>query len=772
VRGVVPLLVTVALGLVVSSLPVGPRAPSEEGPSIGVSAAGRGIAGLSPAAHASGALPALDQPRWRNLTGPVGPPDVVGRLATDPSAGAVLWWGAVGPASLTWEFEGGVWTNRTSSTAPAPPGGTDAVLSSDPARDGVVWVGGSDSGQELTWLFSNGSWANVTGGVGAGPPARAFAGATWDPASDSVVLVGGWNGTAYLGDTWLLSSSGWGQAAGPGPTPRAAPGLAYDGGAAGVLLVGGATADGAVNDTWSYANGSWTGPLPGPWVGAGSGPGLAEGPGGGVIAEGGLGCGSPAVGPCNLTFARNGTSWTEYDAGFGPSPRTGLSLAYDPSDGVLLGWGGRADGVRVNDTWAMGGEVTTALAIVPPVVGVGEPTELQAVTAGGYGPLSFSWANGPLDCPTGPTRSIDCESDLPGLYNVSVTVEDLAGNVSIATSALTVLALFTSVLEVQPTVVDTGEEVTLTVEVVGGAAVTGYAWTGLPPGCPGESAAVLRCAPLDPGFYAPVATATDALGHVAPSPPAGLLVHAAPTLIVGANASEGVAPMDVGFSVGVVGGTAPFVFAWQFGDGGTATGPSPTHAYTHNGSYAVEVEVTDATNATANASLGGGLTVVDRLTAGPVTFPSADEVGLALTFSTRVAGGLPPYTYRWTFGDGGEGGGASPQHTYSSAGTYSVTVLVTDAGGQVAGALAAVNVSAGPAGTAPSDPWPALGLAAGGAVIGGVAVYLALRVHPRDPPAATSARAPVRPTDGTGADLANPDASPRPSSPGPPGSSR
>lgn len=38
-------------------------------------------------------------------------------------------------------------------------------------------------------------------------------------------------------------------------------------------------------------------------------------------------------------------------------------------------------------------------------------------------------------------------------------------------------------------------------------------------------------------------------------------------------------------------------------------------------------------------------------------------------------------SYAWTFGDGGTATGASPTHTYASAGTYSVTLTVTDNGG-------------------------------------------------------------------------------------------
>src|SRR5207302_1413648 len=43
--------------------------------------------------------------------------------------------------------------------------------------------------------------------------------------------------------------------------------------------------------------------------------------------------------------------------------------------------------------------------------------------------------------------------------------------------------------------------------------------------------------------------------------------------------------------------------------------------------------------------------------------------------------GNTPLTYAWTFGDGASGTGATPAHSYAAAGTYSVTLVVTDSRG-------------------------------------------------------------------------------------------
>jgi lysophospholipase L1-like esterase len=55
--------------------------------------------------------------------------------------------------------------------------------------------------------------------------------------------------------------------------------------------------------------------------------------------------------------------------------------------------------------------------------------------------------------------------------------------------------------------------------------------------------------------------------------------------------------------------------------------------------------------------------------------------------------------YGWTFGADGSGTGAQPAHTFSAAGTYGVTLLVTDDDGATGSVTQQVTVAAAPAGT-------------------------------------------------------------------------
>jgi PKD repeat protein len=53
-------------------------------------------------------------------------------------------------------------------------------------------------------------------------------------------------------------------------------------------------------------------------------------------------------------------------------------------------------------------------------------------------------------------------------------------------------------------------------------------------------------------------------------------------------------------------------------------------------------------------------------------------------------------SYAWSFGDGNTGGGASVNHSYSAAGSYQVTLTVTDDGGLTGKATHSIQIDEPP----------------------------------------------------------------------------
>ena len=121
----------------------------------------------------------------------------------------------------------------------------------------------------------------------------------------------------------------------------------------------------------------------------------------------------------------------------------------------------------------------------------------------------------------------------------------------------------------------------------------------------------------------------------------------------------------------------PLTYAWKFGDGGTGTGEAPTHTYSVADSYTVSLTVTNAANLSSTAT--GSVSIAGNPVAnagGPYTGIPGDPVSFSGSGSTDPLG--ESLSYAWSFGDGTTGTGVSPMHTYSVAGTYTVSLTVTN----------------------------------------------------------------------------------------------
>ena len=58
--------------------------------------------------------------------------------------------------------------------------------------------------------------------------------------------------------------------------------------------------------------------------------------------------------------------------------------------------------------------------------------------------------------------------------------------------------------------------------------------------------------------------------------------------------------------------------------------------------------------------------------------PQVPQIGQTVTFTGTATGGLAPYAFSWTFGDGSKATGAVVNHSYTSANYFNVTLTVVD----------------------------------------------------------------------------------------------
>ncbi|MCI4318344.1 MAG: PKD domain-containing protein, partial [Thermoplasmata archaeon] len=81
-----------------------------------------------------------------------------------------------------------------------------------------------------------------------------------------------------------------------------------------------------------------------------------------------------------------------------------------------------------------------------------------------------------------------------------------------------------------------------------------------------------------------------------------------------------------------------------------------------------------------------------RLTVGLTIVPVAPLVNQTTFFQANIVGGVTPYSYDWSFGDGTTSTWAAPQHVYARPGSYTASVTIRDLSGQSAQASFALPV--------------------------------------------------------------------------------
>ncbi|MCI4365414.1 MAG: PKD domain-containing protein [Thermoplasmata archaeon] len=605
--------------------------------------------------------------------------------------------------------------NPGSPSLPTNVGGSEMAY--DPVMHSVIlWVGCSSTvcPDDETWEYNGSGWLNLTGNLGGAPSAREFPGFDFDPALRGVVLVGGFgSGATASGETWLF--------------------------------------DGA----WTNLT-STVGPIPNP-MGVPLGAGVAGNPmawdptlQGMVMADGCtvLVCGANGV---SLTWLLSATGWHVID--FGPGDGSGTvvafgSMAFDVADGYLVFFGGHDLGIESSENWTFtyapvaGWVNRTGNDSACMVVCDGTPPGREGAVmtwdggvgailmVGGYNSTSGALYNDSWEFSGGDWYPAGAFGPRPPAAFVPVAFAAMGPN-STAISPFLVGGRTTAggssnewvwensprpvVEQVAPDPVDahattvvnvsfspnTGSGPTVSTLVSFGDGTLSYFATSaidvsLPPSL------VARHAYSAPGHFPVDIHESDFFTVAGRSGVANVTVvsNLAATLNLRPTALD--AGQAVTFRSDPSNGTAPYMYAWEFGDGtGGPLGPAPTHVYPAGGSFDAQVTVTDAGG--GRVALSHVILVYPTLSVTASANATSIPAGAPLNFSAAAGGGSGVYAYSWGFGDGTPGSTLRyAHHAYESLGTFSVTLSVRDSLGSSVTTSLRVTVT-------PSSPDPGVG---------------------------------------------------------------
>ncbi|MCK4424208.1 PKD domain-containing protein, partial [Candidatus Bathyarchaeota archaeon] len=207
----------------------------------------------------------------------------------------------------------------------------------------------------------------------------------------------------------------------------------------------------------------------------------------------------------------------------------------------------------------------------------------------------------------------------------------------------------------------------------------------------------------DDGSYAVTLTVTDDDGATASAVALKIISNRSPTAAFTYKAKTAYSGEAIRFDASASFDPDGYItsYFWTFGDGTNATDIIVTHVYADDGSYMVTLTVTDDDG--ANASSTAAKTVLNRppvasFTESATTVFAGEVIQFNASASYDPDGSIVSYT--WNFGDDNitTSFTTTINHTYTTPGTYNVTLTVTDDDGLTDDKVKTLTVE--------TAPWP------------------------------------------------------------------
>jgi gliding motility-associated-like protein len=287
-------------------------------------------------------------------------------------------------------------------------------------------------------------------------------------------------------------------------------------------------------------------------------------------------------------------------------------------------------------------------------------------------PTSWSW-----DLGNGATSTLQNPSTTyttPGTYTVKLTASNSSGsNTKTVTNYITVIA--------SPTVAFTASDTTaqcppftesFTNSSTAGTGTASYNWDfGDGYGSTGTNPSHSY---TTQGTYNVTLVVTNSSGCTKTLVKSSYIqMNSKPTANFSATTTSGCStPLSINFTNSTTGGST---YLWYFGDGSTSTSTNPTHSYTSTGSYTVKLIATNSVGCKDSFTRSAYINI-GTFTASFIKSSSTICAGSTISFTNTSTGSYTTNT--WRFGDGASSTGSNPSHKYSTAGTYTVKLIINN----------------------------------------------------------------------------------------------
>ncbi len=161
-----------------------------------------------------------------------------------------------------------------------------------------------------------------------------------------------------------------------------------------------------------------------------------------------------------------------------------------------------------------------------------------------------------------------------------------------------------------------------------------------------------------------------------------ITVYAVPVVNFGGTPLSGCFPLPVHFTDQSTAGNGTIdKWEWDFGDGNLSSVQGPGHTYLGAGNFNVSLRVTNSFGCVTTVTKTQYIKIGSGTKAGfTFSVPNTCSVPSTVNFTNTSTGSMP-MTYQWDFGDGTVSTVISPSHTYTTAGNYTVRLVVINSTG-------------------------------------------------------------------------------------------
>ena len=315
-------------------------------------------------------------------------------------------------------------------------------------------------------------------------------------------------------------------------------------------------------------------------------------------------------------------------------------------------------------TGSSGGCSGTAVATITvgnsPTINVNSETICsgQAATLTASGASSYVWSTGSTAISITETPST----------TTSYTVTGSSGSCS-GTAIATITVGSSMSISVNSETICSGQAATLTAS---GAST--YVWST------GSTATSITDSPATTTTY----TVTGSNGSCSGTATGIITVNPMPNIVFNASLVSGCVPFCVTFTdASTVSSGNIASWNWNFGDGGISDVQTPQHCFNIQGNYSVSLTVVSDSGCSATYTNTNMITL-NPLPEAKFSIPlSLESLGTSVAFTDNSIGAS---SWNWDFGDmidsaNNSSSTVNPDHTYSEAGAYCVTLTVSNNAG-------------------------------------------------------------------------------------------